>query len=77
MRDEERSSAMLETPADGPGGGDHPAGGGQAGDRAVPGVAPARLFADPGHQEDVAVDAERDQEHEDVQREKRVGAASR
>ena len=33
-----------------------------------------RLLADPGHQEDVVVDAERDEEHEREQRERRVGA---
>ena len=32
------------------------------------------LLVDAGHQEDVVVDAERDQEHEDEQRERRVGA---
>jgi len=34
------------------------------GQRAVPGVATVRFLADPGHQEDVVVDTERDQEHD-------------
>ena len=39
------------------------------------GVAPVGFFAHPGHQEDVVVDAERDQEHEHEQRERGIGAA--
>jgi hypothetical protein len=31
---------------------------------AAPGVATVRFLADPGHQEDVVVDTERDQEHD-------------
>ena len=50
-----------------------PPGGGQPDDRAVPGVPPDRLLADPGHQEDVVVDGQRDQEHE--QRERGIHAA--
>ena len=55
--------------------GDHPAGRGEPDDRAVPGVALDRLLPDPGHQEDVVVDAQGDQEHEHEQRERGVRAA--
>ena len=55
--------------------GDHAAGGGQPDQRAAAGAVPLRLLAHPGHQEDVVVDAQRDQEHEDEQRERRVRAA--
>ena len=55
--------------------GDHAAGRGQAGQRAGAGSVPQRFFAHPRHQEDVVVDAERDQEDEHEQRERRVGAA--
>ena len=55
--------------------GDHAAGRGQAGQRAAAGAVLLRLLADPGHQEDVVVDAERDQEDEHVERERRVLAA--
>ena len=41
----------------------------------VRGVALAGFFPDPGHQEDVVVDAEGDQEHEDEQWERGIGPA--
>jgi hypothetical protein len=58
-----------------PGGGDHPFGRGEPGDRAVPGAAFVGFFADPGHQEDVVLGAERDQEHVPEQRHGGVSAA--
>ena len=54
--------------------GDHPAGGRQRDQRALAGAVVWRLLAHPGHQEDVVVDAQRDQEHEHEQRERRIGA---
>ena len=45
-------------------GGDDAAGDREAGDRRAVGAVPRGLLPDAGHQEDVVVDAERDQEHD-------------
>src|SRR5436190_1779689 len=54
--------------------GDHPARGREPGERALAGARALGLLADPGHQEDVVVDAQRDQEHEREQRHRHVRA---
>ncbi|MBG9885223.1 hypothetical protein ABE10_01195, partial [Bacillus toyonensis] len=54
------------------GGRDHPAGDRQAADDPLPGAVPLRLLAHPGHEEDVVVDAQGDEEDEAEQRHRRV-----
>ena len=52
--------------------GDHSARRGQPAQHPLPGAVRERLLTHPGHQEDVVVDAEGHQEHESVQRDRRV-----
>ena len=54
--------------------GDDAAGHRQAAEHALPRAVRERLLAHPGHQEDVVVDAQRDEEDEREQRQRRVAA---
>ncbi len=53
---------------------DHPSGGGETDERPAPSAELPRFLVYAGHQEDVVVDPERDQEHEHEQREGGVGS---